>query len=96
MCVLARALDNPKLLQVYVKGAPEKVKDLCRPDTGSQGYFYLMHITHVNSCYAVPMNFREVLRSLTQKGLRVLAVAHRSMDMQWHKSENIERLVGGA
>eukprot|EP00731_Ephydatia_muelleri_P014339 Em0008g59a len=72
MCVLARALDNPKVLHVYVKGAPEKVKDLCRPET-------------------VPVNFKEVLRSLTQRGLRVLAVAHRFMELQWHKSENIDR-----
>ena len=38
MCVLACALDNPKVLHVYVKGAPEKVKDLCRPETGTGEY----------------------------------------------------------
>lgn len=94
MCVLARTLDNPQLLNVYVKGAPEKIRDLCRPETGTE-------ILLCNECRAsylhinlkVPTNFKEVLRSLTQNGLRVLAVAHRSMDLQWDKSENIQRLV---
>ena len=28
---------------------------------------------------------------LTQKGLRVIAVGHRTMQLSWHKSERIER-----
>ena len=54
-----------------------------------------MHITHLYPIDLVPVNFKEVLRSLTQRGLRVLAVAHRFMELQWHKSENIDRLVDG-
>ena len=35
MSVLVRALPSkdPKLLHVYVKGAPETIKRLCTPDT---------------------------------------------------------------
>ena len=39
----------------------------------------------------VPHDFHGVLRSLTEEGLRVIAVGHRTMQLAWHKSERIER-----
>ena len=36
MSVLVKPLPShdPKLFHVYVKGAPEKIRKLCRPETG--------------------------------------------------------------
>lgn len=74
MSVLVRALptSDPKLLQVYVKGAPETIRRLCKPES-------------------VPADFFETLTSLTQQGLRVLAVGHRTIHMPWHKAERVQR-----
>ena len=41
----------------------------------------------------VPEDFFDVLSSFTQKGMRVLAVGHRTMQMSWHKTDRIERLA---
>ncbi|KAL5492024.1 hypothetical protein EMCRGX_G017412 [Ephydatia muelleri] len=74
MSVLIKTLPShdPKLFHVYVKGAPEKIRKLCRPET-------------------VPEDFFDVLSSFTQKGMRVLAVGHRTMQISWHKTDRIER-----
>ncbi|KAL5492027.1 hypothetical protein EMCRGX_G017415 [Ephydatia muelleri] len=74
MSVLVKTLPShdPKLFHVYVKGAPEKIRKLCRPET-------------------VPEDFFDVLSSFTQKGMRVLAVGHRTMDVAWHKADKVER-----
>ena len=40
----------------------------------------------------VPDNFGEELALLTQQGYRVLALAHKSIRMQWHKAEKAKRL----
>ena len=39
----------------------------------------------------VPADFFESLASLTQHGYRVLAVAHKTMHMPWHKAERVQR-----
>ena len=44
-------------------------------------------------CCLVPEDFFDVLSSFTQKGMRVLAVGHRTMDVAWHKADKIERSV---
>ena len=41
----------------------------------------------------MPDEFNEVLASFTQKGMRVLAVGHRTMDVAWHKADKVERSV---
>ena len=41
----------------------------------------------------VPEDFFDVLSSFTQKGMRVLAIGHRTVDLAWHKTEKIERFV---
>ena len=41
----------------------------------------------------VPEEFNEILASFTQKGMRVLAVGHRTIDLAWHKTDRIERCV---
>ncbi|KAL5475533.1 hypothetical protein EMCRGX_G025360 [Ephydatia muelleri] len=61
------ASSDSKMVDVYTKGAPEKIADLCRPET-------------------VPNDFQRTLRALTEDGLRVIAVGHRTMQMAWHKS----------
>ncbi|XP_064384739.1 polyamine-transporting ATPase 13A3-like isoform X2 [Halichondria panicea] len=74
MSVLVRSLPSttPSRFQAYVKGAPETIKKLCKPNS-------------------IPNNFYEVLGSLTQQGFRVLAVAHKTINMPWHKVDKVKR-----
>jgi len=39
----------------------------------------------------VPSNFADELAALTQQGYRVLALAHKTIHMQWHKAEKVKR-----
>ncbi|KAL5467469.1 hypothetical protein EMCRGX_G031695 [Ephydatia muelleri] len=75
MSVVVKVLpsQDPAQYHLYTKGAPEKVKKMCIPET-------------------VPDNFLTVLGSLTQRGMRVLAVGHRPLQKSWKGSpEDIER-----
>ena len=58
--------------------------------THTHMYAYIHTHSHTHS-HTVPDNFHETLGMLTQKGLRVIAVGHRTMQLSWHKSERIER-----
>ncbi|KAL5499439.1 hypothetical protein EMCRGX_G010855 [Ephydatia muelleri] len=74
MSVLVRPVshDDPKHMTVFVKGAPEKITQLCLPET-------------------VPSDFHVALGSLTHRGLRVIAVGHRTIQAAFHKTDKIER-----
>ena len=49
--------------------------------------------THAPCCYAVPEDFYETLKQLTQCGYRVLALGYRELHMAWHHAEKLERCV---
>lgn len=84
--------SDPKQLHIYCKGAPETVRQLCTPDTGTLHGLIWPRLT-VDVYTSVPGDFQEVLGSLTQCGYRVLAVGHRPLHMAWHKAERVKRCV---
>ena len=88
-----RALPSkdPKLLHVYVKGAPETIKKLCIPETSEWLCKKPFRRPFTKFLPAVPSDFLEVLASLTQQGYRVLALAHKAMHLPWHKAERVQR-----
>ncbi len=62
---------------------PAQVKDIVLQSRHSSTYFFMA---------VVPDDFGEELALLTQQGYRVLALAHKSIRMQWHKAEKAKRL----
>ena len=78
MSVLVKSLPSydPKLFHVYVKGAPEKIRKLCRPETGVSLSASLISASLCGWVWSyictVPEDFFDVLSLFTQKGMRVL------------------------
>nr|XP_057945763.1 polyamine-transporting ATPase 13A3-like [Doryrhamphus excisus] len=67
MSVVVRQLGQ-KHFDVYLKGAPETVANLCKPHT-------------------VPQSFTEIMKSYTQQGLRVIALAHHQLESKLSRWE---------
>lgn len=63
---------NEKYFKAFCKGSPEKIKELCKPDT-------------------IPSDFNEQLASYTSKGYRVLAMATKSIKMNFTQSQQVLR-----
>ena len=57
---------------ILISGSPEKIKELCRPDT-------------------IPANFTTILAKYTMKGLRVLALSMKKVQMDFVNSQKVER-----
>ena len=68
--IVKNFLDNT--LRTYVKGSPERIKDLCVPQS-------------------IPDNFDEILQLYTECGYRVLGMAHKPLEINYIKSQRIQR-----
>ena len=82
MTVITKKKGSP-VFNVYVKGAPEKVASLCRPETSKS-----LHIWGFSSIWGfslshffpVPADFATNLQLYTKQGLRVIAAAYKSLN----------------
>ena len=71
MSVLVRNLATQQTIG-FVKGSPEKIRELSRPET-------------------VPANFHEILQIYTQGGYRVIAVAAKSIAVNFVQAQRLKR-----
>lgn len=105
MSVVARVLGDKKM-DAYMKGAPEVIASLCKPETGKEAtrlwvkfchlhelIFAILTMTFIFSFLKVPVDFEKVLEDYTKQGFRVIALAHRKLEskLTWHKVQNISR-----
>lgn len=104
MSVVARILGDKKM-DAYMKGAPEVIASLCKPETGKEvtrfwvklSYLYKLTVTILKSNFVlffkVPVDFEKVLEDYTKQGFRVIALAHRKLEskLTWHKVQHISR-----
>ncbi|KAF0294031.1 putative cation-transporting ATPase 13A3 [Amphibalanus amphitrite] len=83
MSVICRTLGR-RHMDLYCKGAPEKVEGLCRPESGESESL---------PAESVPADFHTVLHQYTVKGYRVLALAYRRLDakLHWHQAQRLKR-----
>lgn len=85
---------------IYVKGAPECMRDICRPDScrsfSSHGPSFLdmplLLVVLSNIHILVPDDYDEILAFYTHKGYRVIGCATRHLDkLSWVKAQRLKR-----
>lgn len=90
MSILCKRIGQEQL-HFFCKGSPEMVQSLCKPDTGKMS---------VKKCYnqiisiesIVPANHDQVLEEYTRQGFRVIAIAHRIVEIRsLHKLQKVVR-----
>lgn len=96
MSVLVKKLssDDTKRVEVYVKGSPEKIHQLCKPESGTytEAHSDCVHYHYtIMIMYPVPPDFFTVLSKYTKKGCRVLALAHRYIQVKPHRINKVSR-----
>ena len=93
MSVLVKKLptDDAKQTEIYVKGSPEKIHQLCKPESSMYTNCDFTHILTIIIIFVVPSDFFTILSKYTKKGCRVLAVAHRSIQVKPHKIDKLTR-----
>jgi cation-transporting P-type ATPase 13A2 len=74
---------------IYVKGAPECMKDICRADTcESEG----LRLSISNLLPAVPSDYEELLAHYTHRGYRVIACATKHIPkLSWLRVQKMKR-----
>jgi cation-transporting ATPase 13A2 len=90
MSVLCKTLGT-NFLEVFVKGAPEKIITLCKPESSKIEKFK----TKKNSNYfkLVPSDFDNLLHKYTVSGYRVIALAGKQLDpsVSWFQALKQQR-----
>lgn len=77
---------------VYVKGAPECMRDICHPDSCECKWQMLPNIPYANLWIAVPVDYEELLSFYTHRGFRVIACATKHIDkLSWSDVQRMKR-----
>lgn len=100
--MVARVLGDKKM-DAYMKGAPEVIASLCKPETGKGMTRLWVKLTFIGTYTSnkinfllflkVPVDFDKVLEDYTKQGFRVIALAHRKLEskLTWHKVQHVSR-----
>jgi cation-transporting ATPase 13A3/4/5 len=87
MSVVVKRLKSNSM-EIYVKGAPEVMPDICDP---SSCECYEIPHRHVAK-KIVPIDYDDMLSYYTRNGFRVIAIAGKSMDgLTWLKAQRMRR-----
>lgn len=92
MSVIVRRLADPSM-EIFVKGAPEVMADICRPETCKFWALQrLKMLLLISSVLLVPEDYQQTLYWYTHRGYRVIACASRRLDgVKWHKLHKLKR-----
>lgn len=101
MAILCKRIGQEEL-HFFCKGSPEMVQSLCKPDTGESRLVYSNQNVDTNPtmdvlfCFIsktqVPANHDQILEDYTRQGFRVIAVAHRLVEIRsLHKLQKVQR-----
>ncbi|KAI9721463.1 MAG: hypothetical protein M1812_002225 [Candelaria pacifica] len=76
--------------EVYVKGAPESMKEICRADSCKPAKY--LHGLVATDCFKVPTDYEDLLNYYTHRGFRVIACATKSIaKLSWVKVQKMKR-----
>ena len=91
MSVIVKRLRS-NTMEVYVKGAPEVMVDICERD--SCATFDHTLFVEADHARAVPQDYDDLLSYYTRAGYRVIAVAGKSIEgLSWIKAQRMKRYV---
>lgn len=77
---------------IYVKGAPECMTDICRQDSCEFLWSMQNAVTSANSLSVVPVDYDDLLSFYTHRGFRVIACATKHIEaLNWTKVETMRR-----
>lgn len=77
-------------MEIYVKGAPEVMVDIC--DRDSCVLYNTTISSHELIFLAVPQDYEDLLSYYTKRGYRVIAMAGKSIEgLSWLKAQRMKR-----
>ena len=79
-------------MEVYVKGAPEVMTDICDPESCKAALTNFRLLNLIRS--TVPQDYDDLLSYYTKRGYRVIAIAGKSIEgLSWLKAQKMKRSV---
>lgn len=76
---------------IYVKGAPECMPDICLP--GSCVFHPILVYVVLNTDFAVPEDYHDILASYTHRGYRVIGCATKYVPkLSWVRAQKMKRV----
>ena len=89
MTVITKRLKS-KSMEIYLKGAPEILKDVCDPE--SCKFSALKSRREVLYSFQVPEDYEDLLSYYTKNGYRVIGIAGKSVEgLSWLKAQRMKR-----
>ena len=86
MSVIVKRLKSASM-EIYVKGAPEVMSDICDPSTCEP-------TSRVVLIHSVPLDYDDMLSYYTRNGFRVIAIAGKCIEgLTWLKAQRMKRSV---
>lgn len=77
-------------MEVYVKGAPEVMAEIC--DKSTCEFFCNYHLHFSDVALPVPQDYDDLLSYYTKRGYRVIAMAGKSIQgLSWLKAQKLKR-----
>ena len=77
---------------IYVKGAPECMTDICRHDSCEIPESMQTPLMDANNLSIVPVDYEDLLNFYTHRGFRVIACATKHIEtLEWMKVEKMRR-----
>ncbi len=76
---------------VYVKGAPECMKAICKPESCKCIKYHHLRLRSVLKGHVVPLDFDDLLEFYTHRGFRVIGCATKQIPYDWARLQEIER-----
>lgn len=84
MSVIVKRLKSSSM-EIYVKGAPEVMTDICDPSSCKEKY-------SGTKLTPVPHDYEDMLSYYTRNGFRVIAIAGKSIEnLTWLKAQRMRR-----
>lgn len=98
MAIICKGIGQEQL-HFFCKGSPETIRSLSKPETGRSSCqrpfrkFLTVYLTFFVFFFSsVPNNYNEVLDEYTRQGYRVIALAHRLVEIRSiHKLQKVQR-----
>jgi cation-transporting ATPase 13A2 len=91
MSVIVKRLKSNSM-EIYVKGAPEVMGDICYRDSCVYFCVVVAQITDEIIYLIVPQDYDDLLSYYTKRGYRVIAIAGKSIEgLSWLKAQRMKR-----